>query len=198
MSRPDFTPQLHTAINTARRTMAEAEQVDGYDIDGVRDSHWELSQALRQLLDALSEDQPARLAVQRDQEFRNLVRATRRELLAVRTALSLLDRFEQALIGMLWPDEDGDQDEPEPEPPAARCAAAHPDDPSPCGGPVVVTVLDERNHGSDGCQHHASRLLASVDRVRVYNLHDVPVGTAARVYRLAQQLQPFPWRGEDQ
>jgi hypothetical protein len=91
-----------------------------------------------------------------------------------------------------WPDEDQGA-----EPTSERCPAAHPEDPSPCGGPVVVAVFDAQNHGADGCEHHATRLLASLERGRVYNLPDTPQGTAFRVYRLAQQLQPFPWRGED-
>jgi hypothetical protein len=95
-----------------------------------------------------------------------------------------------------WPDQDAVSTE-DTEPTSERCPAAHPEDPSPCGGPAVVTVLDAQNHGADGCEHHAARTLASLERVRVYNLHDAPVGTAVRVYRLAQQLQPFPWRGED-
>jgi hypothetical protein len=74
-----------------------------------------------------------------------------------------------------------------------RCPAAHPDDPTPCGGPVVVTVLDAQNAGADGCEHHAARLLASLKGGRVYGLPDAPEGAAIRVWTSAQDLPPFVW-----
>jgi hypothetical protein len=42
--------------------------------------------------------------------------------------------------------------------PGTRCSAAHPDDPTPCDGPPVVTVLDRDNAGADGREWHAARL----------------------------------------
>lgn len=77
--------------------------------------------------------------------------------------------------------------------PDSRCPAAHPDDPTPCGGPVVVTVLDAGNAGADGCEHHGARLLASLDRGRVYALPDAPEGAAIRVFKAADGILPFPW-----
>lgn len=79
-----------------------------------------------------------------------------------------------------------------------RCPAAHPEDPTPCGGPVVVTVLDATNAGANGCEHHGARLLASLDGGRVYGLPDAPEGTAIRTFKAAAGLRPFPWveRGE--
>ncbi|MEU2434563.1 hypothetical protein ABZ611_34700 [Streptomyces sp. NPDC007861] len=74
-----------------------------------------------------------------------------------------------------------------------RCPAAHPEDPAPCGGPVVVTVLDRANAGADGCEHHAARLLASLSGGRVYALPDAPAGAAIRVFRAADTLRPFCW-----
>jgi hypothetical protein len=74
-----------------------------------------------------------------------------------------------------------------------RCPAAHPDDPTPCSGPAVVTVLDPYNAGSDGCEHHGARLLASLERGRVYALPDAPVGTAIRVFTAADGIRPFCW-----
>lgn len=74
-----------------------------------------------------------------------------------------------------------------------RCPAAHPEDPTPCGGPVVVTVLDAGNTGADGCEHHGARLLASLDRGRVYALPDAPAGAAIRVFTAADGIRPFPW-----
>jgi hypothetical protein len=78
----------------------------------------------------------------------------------------------------------------------ARCPAAHREDPTPCDGPVVVTVLDRHNAGADGCEHHAARLLASLGRGRVYALPDAPAGAAIRVFKAAAGLSPFPWTTE--
>jgi hypothetical protein len=75
----------------------------------------------------------------------------------------------------------------------ARCPAAHPEDPTPCDGPAVVTVLDAHNAGADGCEHHAARLLASLERGRVYPLPDAPAGAAIRVFTAADSIRPFPW-----
>ncbi|MGW1027809.1 hypothetical protein ACWD4J_29660 [Streptomyces sp. NPDC002577] len=74
-----------------------------------------------------------------------------------------------------------------------RCPAAHPDDPTPCGGPVAVAVLDAFNAGADGCEHHAARLLASLDGGRVYALPDALAGAALRVFRAAGSIRPFCW-----
>lgn len=81
-----------------------------------------------------------------------------------------------------------------------RCPAAHPEDPTPCGGPVVVTILDRDNGGADGCEHHGARLLASLDGGRVYALPDAPAGAAIRTFKVAGSLRPFCWmeRGEGQ
>jgi hypothetical protein len=81
---------------------------------------------------------------------------------------------------------------------APRCPAAHPDDPTPCDGPAVVTVLDAANAGADGCERHAARLLASIDGGRVYALPDAPAGAAIRVFKTAGTTRPFAWvdRGE--
>ena len=74
-----------------------------------------------------------------------------------------------------------------------RCAAAHPDDPTPCDGPAVVTVLDANNHGANGCRHHAARMLASLRGGRVYPLPDSPAGAAIEVFKAAAGIRPFPW-----
>ncbi|MBJ6615540.1 hypothetical protein H4M20_12365 [Streptomyces sp. I4(2020)] len=81
-----------------------------------------------------------------------------------------------------------------PAPPAERCPAAHPDDPTPCGGPVVVTVLDRHTAGVTGCEHHGARLLASIDGARVVPLPDAPEGAAIRVFKKADTLRPFAWQ----
>jgi hypothetical protein len=74
-----------------------------------------------------------------------------------------------------------------------RCAAAHSEDPTPCDGPPVVTVLDRQNAGADGCEHHAARLLASLEGGRVYALPDAPAGAAIRVFKAADGTRPFAW-----
>ena len=75
----------------------------------------------------------------------------------------------------------------------ARCPAAHVEDPTPCGGPPVVTVLDAANAGADGCEHHGARLLASLEGGRVYPLPDAPAEAAIRVFKAADSIRPFPW-----
>ncbi|MEO3767687.1 hypothetical protein [Streptomyces sp. B5E4] len=75
----------------------------------------------------------------------------------------------------------------------SRCPAAHPDDPTPCEGPAVATVLDVHNTGADGCEHHAARLLASLQDGRVYTLPDAPAGAALRVSTAADAIPPFVW-----
>ncbi|MEU2288062.1 hypothetical protein ABZ614_40180 [Streptomyces sp. NPDC013178] len=81
-----------------------------------------------------------------------------------------------------------------------RCPAAHPEDLTPCGGPVVVTILDRGNAGADGCEHHGARLLASLEGGRPVAKPDAPAGAAIRVFKAAGNLRPFCWlgRGEDQ
>ncbi|MFI5684677.1 hypothetical protein [Streptomyces sp. NPDC051636] len=74
-----------------------------------------------------------------------------------------------------------------------RCPAAHPEDLTPCDGPIVVTILDTHNAGADGCEHHGARLLASLDGGRVYPLPDAPESAAIRVFKAADSTRPFPW-----
>jgi hypothetical protein len=78
---------------------------------------------------------------------------------------------------------------------AVRCPAAHPEDPTPCGGPVVVTIIDTQNAGADGCEHHAARMLASITGARPVAKPDAPAGVAVRVFRAADHIHPFPWLG---
>ncbi|WP_269858166.1 hypothetical protein [Streptomyces sp. RPT161] len=185
---------LHIAIRIAREALADAEGLQpGCSRDQLLGSHAGLKVSLRSLLDAIAADCPARLAAQQDQEFLNLARAARTEILNAQGALRRIDPLVGALTRMVWPDED----QAAAERPADRCPAAPPEDPTPCGGPVVVTVLDTRNGGAEGCEHHAARLLASLERGRVYALPDAPEGAASRVFRAAGNLRPFEWlRGD--
>ncbi|MFJ6611870.1 hypothetical protein ACIQPT_16515 [Streptomyces sp. NPDC091289] len=77
-----------------------------------------------------------------------------------------------------------------------QCPAAHPEDATPCGGPVVVTVIDAENAGADGCEHHAARMLASISGARPVAKPDAPAGAGVRVFRTAHHTRPFPWRGD--
>ncbi|WP_254876522.1 hypothetical protein [Streptomyces sp. CAI-85] len=77
--------------------------------------------------------------------------------------------------------------------PRGRCPAAHPEDPTPCDGPPVVTVLDAKNAGVVGCAHHGARMLASMHGARVVPLPDAPQGTAIDVFKAADGIRPFPW-----
>ncbi|MEU7418453.1 hypothetical protein [Streptomyces antibioticus] len=57
----------------------------------------------------------------------------------------------------------------------------------------MVTVLDRANAGADGCEHHAARMLASLDGGRVYALPHAAPGTAIRVFKAADGTRPFCW-----
>lgn len=74
-----------------------------------------------------------------------------------------------------------------------RCPATHSEDPTPCDGPPVVTVLDAHNGGAKGCEHHGARLLASLTGGRVYALPDAPDGAATRVFKAADSIHPYSW-----
>ncbi|WP_406125812.1 hypothetical protein OHQ89_28305 [Streptomyces canus] len=74
-----------------------------------------------------------------------------------------------------------------------RCPAAHPEDPTPCVGPVSVRVLDAAGAVADGCEHHGARMLASLARGSVYALPEAPDGVAIRVFKAADGIRPFCW-----
>lgn len=69
--------------------------------------------------------------------------------------------------------------------PERPCPATFPTDPTPCRGPIAVTVLDTENAGADGCEYHAARLLASLNGGRVHARPDAPDGAALRVFKAA-------------
>ncbi|WP_018566355.1 hypothetical protein [Streptomyces sp. PsTaAH-124] len=129
--------------------------------------------------------------------------AAARETLAAALDVDLLDgsamariigRLETALRDLVHlVDGDGGQTAG-PGPVVFRCPAAHPEDPTPCAGPVVVTVLDRTNAGVDGCEHHAVSLLASVTGTRPVPKPNTSVGLAVRIFRAADHTRPFPWR----
>jgi hypothetical protein len=74
---------------------------------------------------------------------------------------------------------------------AARCPAAHDEDPRPCDGPAdAVRIVDRVGAEVAACPLHGAVLLASLDRGRVYP-HDGPDGSAITVYTRARTLRPF-------
>lgn len=75
-----------------------------------------------------------------------------------------------------------------------RCPAAHPEDPTPCSGPIVVTVADRFGGRDDACEHHGARLLASINGATVHPLPGAPEGAATRVFKAASTTRPFAWR----
>ena len=73
-----------------------------------------------------------------------------------------------------------------------RCVAAHPEDLTNCIGAFdAVTIVDSRGTRAKGCEHHAARLLASLDQARV-EPGSTP-GGALRVFQAADTIRPFCW-----
>jgi hypothetical protein len=107
---------------------------------------------------------------------------------AMARMIGRLEVVVERLVGMVDPAPGGDR---------VRCPAAHPEDPTPCTGPIVVTILDAANAGADGCEHHAARLLASIAGGRPVAKPDAPAGVALRLFRAAPHMRPFPWRHEE-
>ena len=76
-------------------------------------------------------------------------------------------------------------------PMTGRCAAAHPDDPTPCDGPAAVTVRDAQGAWTDGCEHHAARP-AGLEGSRICTLPHASAGAAIRVLMAAGPLPAAP------
>ncbi|MEU1908133.1 hypothetical protein [Streptomyces hygroscopicus] len=101
------------AVESAKRMLDESEpaalaSMGAGDLLDVADR---MRRCLEGLIE-LAEAQPksARLRLQHDEEFLNLARAARMEIHALKGGLQRLDRFEQALTGMVEP-KDGGSDE---------------------------------------------------------------------------------------
>ncbi|MFI0139650.1 hypothetical protein [Streptomyces luteogriseus] len=167
---PALPSDLAVAARVAQLLLDEHGNVDHRDLFALNRAHGALTESLRVLLRALG--------VQPDDEKGSSL---------VRTPGG--DQQGWALAPTLG----GDQ-QLSPIGESQRCQTAHAEDPTPCGGPVVVTILDATNAGADGCEHHGARLLASLDGGRVYALPDAPEGAAIRVFKAAGSLRPFAWR----
>lgn len=102
---------LQIAVEVAREALAQADAVD-VDSPDYRDqiarACGALRHSLRSVLDALAADRSARLTAQADAELLNLARAARMEIHAARGSLQRLDRFEQALTRLIWPEDGGE------------------------------------------------------------------------------------------
>ncbi|WP_438479050.1 hypothetical protein [Streptomyces asiaticus] len=90
------------AVESAKQVLEDAELLDMGDGRAVAQMVGRLEVVVKSLL-GLVEGQPksARLRMQHDEEFLNLARAARMEIHAAKGSLQRLDRFEQALTGMV-------------------------------------------------------------------------------------------------
>lgn len=98
-----------TAVETAQRILDNTEDVNFRDMDAAAHAVGSLRGAVRGLL-GVAEAQPksARLRLQHDQEFLNLFRALRMDVVSLAPLAQRLDRFINALASMVEPAEDGE------------------------------------------------------------------------------------------
>ncbi|MGW7598144.1 hypothetical protein [Streptomyces antimycoticus] len=98
------------AVESAKRVLEDAKLLDMGDDRAVAQMVGRLEVVVKSLL-GLAEAQPksARLKVQHDEEFKNLARAARMEIHAAMGSLQRLDRFEQALTGMVESENGGQE-----------------------------------------------------------------------------------------
>ncbi|MDX3229386.1 hypothetical protein [Streptomyces sp. ME19-01-6] len=97
-----------TAVETAKRILDNTETVDFRDVEAVAHAVGSLRGAVRGLL-GVAEAQPksARMRLQHDQEFLNLMSALRMETHALQGGVTRAARFADALLAMAEPTEDG-------------------------------------------------------------------------------------------
>ena len=171
---------LATAVRVGQKMLAAYGDSSGFDVFTYAQAHGALAETVRILLRALgAEPLPSAVA-----ELHRLCREdyasnADRRAQGHRDDAHLTENAAEAIAATVEL--------------SARCPAAHGDDPTPCSGPASVTVTDATNAGADGCEHHAARLLASLEGGRVYGLPHATPGTAIRVFRAADSIRPFPW-----
>lgn len=191
---PALPSDLAVAARVAQLLLDEHQLVDHRDLFALNRAHGALTEALRILLRSIGagpgEPRTVRHAngqtftvIPADSYEARMARDVRQLTMEDGTVWTVGTRGAGSTIA--W--------QPADEPPTLRCSAAHPEDPTPCGGPVVVTVLDASNAGANGCEHHGARLLASIEGGRVYPLPDAPDGAATRVFKAADTTHPFAW-----
>ncbi|MDX2675814.1 hypothetical protein [Streptomyces soliscabiei] len=177
-----------TAASVARQILTTYADVDHGDVHGLNRAHGAVTEALRILLRAVDPEGEATAASVARQVLTTYADVDHGDVFALNRAHGALTEALRILLRAVDP-----ETEATPVSTAQRCAAAHPDDPTPCGGPAAVTVLDASNSGADGCEHHGARLLASIEGARVYPLPDAPQGAAVRVFKAADSTRPFCW-----
>lgn len=175
---------LAVAARVAQLLLAEHEHVDHTDVLALNRAHGALAEALRIVLRAIGVEPDRKPLPPAVAELHRLCRedyasSADRRTQDHRDDAHLIETASEATATMVES--------------VRRCPAAHGDDPTPCDGPASVTVTDATNAGADGCEHHAARLLASLDGGRVHALPDAPAGAAIRVFKAANGIRPFPW-----
>lgn len=183
VAAPPEPSDLAVAIRVGQKMLAAYGDSSGYDVFAFAQAHGGLAEALRILLRALDAEPdpkptpPAVTALHR--LCRDDYTSNAHHRVHDHQAAALTENATEAVAATMEL--------------TARCPAAHGDDPTPCDGPAVVTVLDAHNAGAQGCEHHGARLLASLDGGRVYGLPHAEAGTAIRVFKAAASIRPFPW-----
>jgi len=175
---------LTVAIRVAQKMLAAYSDTSTFGEFGYAQAHGALSESIRILLHALGAEPDTKTVQPAVTELHRLCRddyasSADRRAQDHRDDAHLIEDATEAVAATMEL--------------SARCPAAHGDDPTPCDGPPVVTVLDAQNAGADGCEQHGARLLASLDGGRVYGLPHAEAGTAIRVFKAAQGIRPFPW-----
>lgn len=66
------------------------------------------------------------------------------------------------------------------------CNAHYSNDPNPCTGPAVVTVMFNQSQGSTACEQHAIDRLATMPDAWPIALPDAPPGAAIRIFQAAR------------
>ncbi|MFE9065019.1 hypothetical protein [Streptomyces violaceusniger] len=100
-----------TAVESAKRILDSTEAVNFRDMDATAHAVGSLRGMVRTLL-AIAEEQPksARLRLQHDAEFKNLLRALRMDGVSLLPIAQRFNRLVTALSDMAEPDENGGQE----------------------------------------------------------------------------------------
>lgn len=175
---------LTVAVRVAQKMLAAYSDTSNFSEFGYAQAHGALSESIRIMLRALGAEPDTKPLPPAVAELHRLCRddyasSVDRRAQDTRDDAHLIEDAAEAVAATV---ELG-----------ARCPAAHGDDPTPCTGPVVVTVLDATNAGAQGCEHHGARLLASLEGGHVYGLPHAEAGTAIRVFKAAYATRPFAW-----
>ncbi|MEU0587249.1 hypothetical protein [Streptomyces sp. NPDC006132] len=204
---PALPSDLAVAARVAQLLLDEHQNVDHRDLFALNRAHGALTESLRILLRALGAEPGTPRTVRHtngltftvipaDSYEARMARDVRQLTMEDGTVWTVGTRGSGSTIAWRPDNGDGDKGYRLTGTPGGdqRCPAAHPEDSNPCGGPVVVTVLDAENAGADGCELHAVRLLASLVGGRPVAKPDAPDGIALRIFHEASHTRPFAWR----